>query len=164
MNNHINYRRMIKRFSLFLLLYTTINCTWAQVGNKDSLIRGTVTVTKDERIDLLGKKMLEYNESLANKIHLVKGYRLMLLSTTDRSQALQVRSQLIRLFPEQSVYMTFQSPYIKLKFGNFLEKEEAEDMRKDIVAARIVPGNIYLVPEMVESKPDKTKIVAGMEE
>ena len=88
----------------------------------------------------------------------------MLLSTTDRSQALQVRSQLIQLFPEQSVYKTFQSPYIKLKFGNFLEKEEAEDMRKDIVAARIVPGNIYLVPEMVESKPDKTKIVAGMEE
>ena len=155
---------MIKRCSLFLLLYIPTNIARAQMAANDSLIRGTVTVTKDERIDLLGKKMLEYNESLANKIHLVRGYRLMLLSTTDRSQALQVRSQLIQLFPEQSVYMTFQSPYIKLKFGNFLEKEEAEDMRKDIVAARIVPGNIYLVPEMVESKPDKTKIVAGMEE
>lgn len=164
MNNYTNYRRMIKRCSLFLLLYIPTNIARAQMAANDSLIRGTVTVTKDERIDLLGKKMLEYNESLANKIHLVRGYRLMLLSTTDRSQALQVRSQLIQLFPEQSVYMTFQSPYIKLKFGNFLEKEEAEDMRKDIVAARIVPGNIYLVPEMVESKPDKTKIVAGMEE
>ena len=164
MNNYTNYRRMIKRCSLFLLLYVPTNVARAQMAANDSLIRGTVTVTKDERIDLLGKKMLEYNESLANKIHLVKGYRLMLLSTTDRSQALQVRSQLIQLFPEQSVYMTFQSPYIKLKFGNFLEKEEAEDMRKDIMAARIVPGNIYLVPEMVESKPDKTKIVAGMEE
>ena len=164
MNNYTNYRRMIKRCSLFLLLYVPTNVARAQMAANDSLIRGTVTVTKDERIDLLGKKMLEYNESLANKIHLVKGYRQMLLSTTDRSQALQVRSQLIQLFPEQSVYMTFQSPYIKLKFGNFLEKEEAEDMRKDIMAARIVPGNIYLVPEMVESKPDKTKIVAGMEE
>ena len=79
----------------------------------------------------------------------------MLLSTNDRAQALQVRSQLLQLFPDQSIYMIFQSPFIKLKFGNFLDKNEAEDYRKQVTALKIVPGNIYVVPEMVEVKADK---------
>ena len=123
----------------------------------DSVMQGKITVVKDERIDLLGKKMAEYNESLANKIHMARGYRLNLLSTTDRALAIQVRSQLLQQFPEQGVYMTFQSPYIKLKFGNFIEREDADKMRKQLTAANIVPGNIYVVPDMVEVKPDKTK-------
>ena len=101
--------------------------------------------------------MADYNESLANKIHLVKGYRLTLLSTTDRTQAIQIRAQLMQQFPDQSIYMTFQSPYIRLKFGNFVEREDAEAMRKDILATKIVPGNVYIVPEMVETRPDKPK-------
>ena len=130
----------------------------------DSVIRGTVSIVKDERIDLLGKKMTEYNESLANKIHLVKGYRLMLLSTTDRTRAMEVRSQLMQQFPEHNVYMTFQSPYIRLKFGNFIEKDDAEKMRKTLVQAKLITGNIYVVPEMVEMKPDKTKVLSTEEQ
>ena len=136
---------------------------FSQSGKADSVIRGTVTIVKDERIDLLGKKMTEYNESLANKIHLVKGYRLMLLSTTDRTRAMQLRSQLMQQYPEHTVYMTFQSPYIRLKFGNFIEKDDAEKMRKIMVQAKIITGNIYVVPEMVEMKPDKTKVLSTEE-
>ena len=149
----------MKKFILLILINIFLCNLYAQTNSADSVIRGTVTVTKDDRIDMLGKKMAEYNESLANKIHLVSGYRLMLLNTTDRTQAIQVRAQLLQQFPDQSVYMTFQSPYIKLKFGNFLEKEDAEKMRKQLATANIVPGNIYVVPEMVEVKPDKTKLV-----
>ncbi len=101
--------------------------------------------------------MAEYNEGLANKIHMQKGYRLMLLSTTDRNQAIQLRSQLLQQFPEHGVYMIFQSPYIKIKMGNFIEREEAEKTRKQLSKAEVVSGNIYIIPEMVEVKPDKTK-------
>src|SRR5689334_7773733 len=111
---------MNKNFLIVILMISF--CTSKAQSFTDTVVRGTVVVTKDDRIDLLGKKMAEYNEGLANKIHLQKGYRLMLLSTTDRTQALQVRSQLLQQYPDQNVYMTFQSPYIKLKFGNFLEK------------------------------------------
>lgn len=148
---------MKKIIGLVVLLNAVISIVSAQSGSYDSIVRGRVTVNKDERIDILGKKMAEYNESLANKVHLSKGYRLMLLSTTDRAKAMQVRSQLLQQYPEHAVYMTFQSPYIKLKFGNFLEKEEADKMRKQIAAANIVTGNIYLLPDMVEVKPDKNK-------
>jgi len=123
--------------------------------SKVDTVNGTATIIKDPRIDILGKKMAEYNENLATKLHNAKGYRLMLLSTNDRSQAMQVRSQLLQLFPDQSVYMVFQSPYIKLKFGNFTERSEAEDYRKQITAYKLVPGNIYIVPETVEVKSEK---------
>ena len=145
----------MKNLLLILLINACIVPVFAQNNNADSVPMGMVTVKKDSRIEILGKKMSEYNESLASKLHATKGYRLMVLSTNDRSKALQVRSQLLQLFPDQSIYMIFQSPYIKLKLGNFLEKAEADDFRKLLNAAKIVSGNIYIVPEMVEVKADK---------
>ena len=135
---------------------------WAQ--SPDSIAKPSIKITKDDRIDILGKKMAEYNESLALKIRMEKGYRLMLLNTTDRALAIQVRSKLIQQFPDQNVYMTFQSPYIKLKFGDYLEQEDAEKMRKQIADMKIIAGNIYVVPEMVEVKPDKTKVPVSTDE
>lgn len=127
----------------------------AQDSIPDALPRGTVSVYKDSRIDQLGKKMADYNESLSMKTKMVNGYRLMLLTTSDRNTALQVRAQLLQLYPEHKIYMVFQSPYIKIKFGNFLDKSEAEKIRKQILAAKIVTGNVYVLPEKVEQKPDK---------
>ncbi|MEO7524443.1 MAG: SPOR domain-containing protein, partial [Ferruginibacter sp.] len=126
----------MKKAILYIITNIVIIAGWAQALGTDSIIRGNVTITKDSRIDLLGKKMADYNESLANKIHLVKGYRLTLLSTTDRNQAIQIRSQLLQQYPDQSVYMTFQSPYIRLKFGNFIERDDAEQMRKELISTK----------------------------
>ena len=145
----------MKIFLLVLSFTIYMVSAKAQPNVTDSAHMGTVTVHKDPRIETLGKKMAEYNESLASKLHNTKGYRLMLLSTNDRAKALQVRSQLLQLFPDQSIYMIFQSPYIKLKFGNFLDRKEAEDYRKQINTAKIINSNIYIVPEMVEVKAEK---------
>jgi hypothetical protein len=83
----------------------------------------------------------------------------MLLNTTDRPYAMKVRSQLMQQYPDQKVYISFVSPYIKLKFGNYPEKADAEKARKMMLAAKIVSGNIYLVPEMVEQKQEKPAVV-----
>ena len=115
---------------------------------------GNVTVFKDYRLDILAKKEAEFNMLGAKS---AKGYRLMVLSTNDREQAMNLRAKLLQRFPEQKVYMCFQPPYIKLKFGNFLEKAEADQYKKDIVAYKLVTSNIYLVPEIIEIKPDKNK-------
>ena len=126
----------------------------------DSAITGTATVIKDPRIDILGKKMAEYNASLGtvtytNGLTSAKGYRLMVISTNDREYAMKVRAQLYQMFPDQKLYMSYQTPNIKVKFGNFLEKAEAEKARKQIILAKLVTGNIYLLPETIEVKPPK---------
>jgi hypothetical protein len=145
----------MKNFLLIFLVMGPFHSLQAQDNKADTMPKGIVTVSKDPRIETLGKKMAEYNESLSSKLRSTRGYRLMLLSTNDRSQALQIRTQLLQLFPDQQVYMVFQSPYIKLKMGNFLEKGEADDVRKQVLAAKIITGNIYIVPETVEVKGDK---------
>ena len=85
------------------------------------------------------------------------GYRLMLLSSSDRKKVMDLRSKLLQLYPDQKLYSVFQTPYIKLKMGNFLLREEAEAMQKQLMALGIIEGNIYVVPEKVELTPEQYK-------
>lgn len=156
----------MKRAGFILLLVMGFTITRAQANTndtlvvRDSLVEGVIQIVeKDERIDILGRKMAEYNEALASRpggIKMGRGYRLMVLSTNDRNKAMSVRSRLLQIYPDQKVYMTFQSPYIKLKFGNFADKAEAERFRKQVANSGIVDNNIYLVNEMVEIRVEKT--------
>jgi hypothetical protein len=129
----------------------------AQTVAMDTAVSGKITVIKDDRLNTLEKKETAFNEALAMATKIGKGYRLIVLSTNDRPLAMKVRGQLLQRYPEQKVYMSFQPPYIKLKFGNYVEKEEAENMKKEILKNKIVSGNIYVVPEKIEIKPDKNK-------
>ena len=149
----------MKKFGLFILIHFVSLALFAQENNTDTIVSASNIIHKDERIDLLGKKMAEYNESLAFKIQLVDGYRLMILNTTDRELALKVRSTMFQQFPDQKVYMTFLAPYIKLKVGNFIDKAEAEKLQQQLLDLKIVSGNIYILNEKVEQKPvDKSAI------
>ena len=141
-------------FALFC--FTNLN---AQKVN-DTTISGTAVIIKDARIDVLGKKMAEYNSSLGtvtytNGLTSARGYRLMVVSTNDRPYAMKIRAQLYQMFPDQKQYMSFQMPNIKIKFGNFLDKADAEKVRKQILGTKLVTNNIYILPETIEIKPAK---------
>ena len=144
--------------SLLLLLFTSTafsqDTVKTIVGTEEAM--GTVTVFKDSRLDALAKKEAEFNDLklLPNGTYAVKGFRLMLLSTNDRAMAMNVRAQLLQRYPDQKIYMSFQAPYLKLKFGNFVDKEEAEKYKKEIAKYKLVTTNIYLIPEMVEIKAE----------
>ena len=131
-----------------------------QINEPDSFAVGSVTVIKkDDRIAILEKKLAEYNAAVIYKgTRTARGYRLMLLSTNDRNAALALRSKLLQNFPEQNVYMSFQSPFIKLKFGNFLDKKEAQKYQSQITAMGLVSGNIYVLPETIEVRPENVEV------
>ncbi len=133
---------------------------FAQITSpQDSVSEGEVTVYKDSRLDILAKKEAAYNEANGYSLgpRSAKGFRLMLLSTNDRTAAMKLRALLLQRFPEQKVYMSFQPPYIKLRFGNFLEKADAEKYKKELTRTKLVTNNIYLLNETIEVKPDKDK-------
>ncbi len=127
------------------------------VAPADTVVTGKITVVHDARLDILAKKEAEFNAIAALGPRAAKGFRLMVLNSNDRDFAMKVRAQLLQRFPEQKVYMSFQAPFIKLKFGNFLEKDDAEKYKKMITAQKIVTNNVYVVPEIIEVKPDKSK-------
>jgi hypothetical protein len=122
-----------------------------------TLVNGNLTIVMDSRLELLAKKEAEINEAIANGPKYAKGYRLMILNTTDRAEAMSLRAKLLQLFPEQKIYMTFQPPHIKVKLGNFLEKNEAEEYIKEVNQNKLVTTEVYLLSEMIEIKTEKNK-------
>ena len=127
---------------------------YAQQVAPDTAVLAKVTVTKDPRLDILAKAEAEINNHI-NRY--AKGYRLFVLKSNDRDYAMKVRTYLLQNFPEEKVIMTFESPFIKMKFGDFVDMDEAERYRDMIIRGKVVTGNIYVVPDMIELKPDKIK-------
>ena len=140
----------------FLISFTKANCQGINSDTANSY--NTAKVIKDSRLDILAKKEADFNETFTKlSSRAGKGFRLMLLSTNDRPLAMKVRAQLLQTYPDQKIYMSFQPPNIKLKFGNFPEKEEAEKIKAEILKMKLITGNIYVIQETIEIKPDKNK-------
>jgi hypothetical protein len=137
---------------IFFILF--FSSGFAQTNTVDSTVARRITVDRDPRLDILFKKEAEFN-LFGTKT--AKGFRLLVLSTNDREKAMKTRARLLQQFPDQKVYMAYQAPYIKLKLGNFVVKDDAEKFKDQISRLRIVTSNIYIVPELVEVRPDKNK-------
>ena len=149
---------MKRMFFILALIISTVKINAQGSLIKDTtLVNGNLTIVMDSRLELLAKKEAEINEAIANGPKFAKGYRLMILNTTNRTEAMSIRSKLLQLFPEQKIYMTFQPPHIKVKLGNFLEKNEAEEYIKEVNQNKLVTTEVYLLSEMIEIKTEKNK-------
>jgi hypothetical protein len=143
---------------IFFLLFTLTvgKGLLAQPVIEDSSAISKVTINKDPRLDILAKVQVDNanaNAKMASRF--TKGYRLFVLKTDNREYAMKVRSYLLQNFPEEKVIMSYQSPFIKMKFGDFVEKADAEKCKKQIMKGGVVTGGIYIVPDTIEIKPDK---------
>jgi hypothetical protein len=127
--------------------------SFAQV--EDTSAMNKVVIYQDYRLNILARRETEINIAILKaEARIGKGFRLMILNTSDRGYAMKIRGQLLQKYPEQKTYMWFANPYIKIKFGNFKTKEEAEPYKKQI--SKILNGaTIYYLPETIEVKPDK---------
>ncbi|MBK8611647.1 MAG: hypothetical protein IPL84_17335 [Chitinophagaceae bacterium] len=142
---------MKKIISLIVILTFGMQ-VFAQEVEVDTLVAEKVTITKDPRLDILGKFQSDLAKTASR---FGKGYRLFVLKTNDREYAMKVRTYLLQNFPDEKVIMTYQSPFIKMKFGDFVDKPEAEKVKKQIIRDGVVTGGIYIVPDTIELKPDK---------
>ena len=123
---------------------------------EDIFVVQKVTIYKDPRLDILARAQVDLaNTNIKMAARFAKGYRLFVLKTDDRDYAMKVRSYLLQNFPEEKVIMSYQAPFIKMKFGAFLDNEEAEKTKKQIMRGGVVTGGIYIIPDTIEVKPDK---------
>lgn len=115
----------------------------------------SVVVRKDGRLDILTAKQVSLNKRAARMTStgLYHGYRLQVLNTQSRDKAYQLKSELLQRFPEQKCYVLYQSPYFKIRFGNFIDRSEA--LRYKSILSSIYPQVIYVVNDNVEYKPPK---------
>jgi hypothetical protein len=80
---------------------------------------------------------------------MVNGYQLQVLNTIDRTEALNAKSLLLTKYPQQKTFLMFQSPYYKIRFGNFLTQTEAVSYQKKIKAHFT---NVFVIPAKFEIK------------
>ncbi len=144
---------MNKFFLIVALLFSfasfSQDTTWRKQADTNSVI-----VHKDPRIDLLIKKQIQINEETSRDARRVgKGYRLLVVNTNKRDEAVSARSTVYTYFPELKSYLIYQSPYFKLKVGNFKEKKEAEDYQKKL--QKYFPKGVFVMNDTIELKLDK---------
>ncbi len=147
----------MKKLALFLSIVTMAVVTNAQAVV--DTISSTVYVVKDSRFDQLISKKAEINKKAADARKPTKGFRIQVLNTTDRNQALAAKSKLLTLYPDQKTYLMYQAPYFKLRIGNFVERSEADDLKKEL--AKLFPTGVFLIPSDIEYKtpPDKEETI-----
>jgi hypothetical protein len=139
-----------KRFVyvFLILLSQSVN---AQM-QRDTLTGGVIVI-KDKRYDLLSKKKADINQKAMIARTPVKGFRLQIMNTTNRSEVLEAKSKMLSLYPEHKLYLIYQAPYFKLRMGNFKERADAAALKEQI--NNLFPKGIYVIPSNIELKSGK---------
>lgn len=113
----------------------------------------TIIVNKDPRLDVLNQKQAVINKrsKLITSSGLYRGYRLQLLNTNNRNVAFKLKYDMLTAYPDQKTYVSYQAPYFKVRFGNYLHRDEAEKMRKQL--QKSFPNGVFVVEDLIEYIP-----------
>lgn len=113
----------------------------------------TIIVHKDARIDILADKQAGINKVTArmNANGQFKGYRLQVLNTRNRDDAFKAKATVLENFPSEKVYVLYQSPYFKVRVGNFVTREEAENLKKQLSGYGSLSA--YVIEDLIEYIP-----------
>lgn len=133
-----------------LVLIRCLACCFFLISGHVVWASDTIVVKKDARLDLLTAKQAQINKRTAmlTSNGQYKGFRVQVISTNSRDQALRVKTELLNRFPDQKTYTSYQSPLFKVRIGNFVKKEEAEQFRK--MLNRLYPQGVYVVEDVIE--------------
>ncbi len=130
---------------LFTLIYSTV------AYGQDSSVVAMIHV--DPRIDSLMKKQIQINEATTRDSRRnIPGFRIQVATSNNRNDVFVVKTKIYQKYPELKPYLIYQPPNYKLKVGNFKTREEAEPYLQKLTA--VFPSGVYLVPDIIEVKPD----------
>jgi len=147
------YKVFMKKIVFFATILISSN---AFAQDSTATDRNTVVVHKDPRLDMLVTKQAQINEETSRDARkTTKGFRLMIISTNNRDEAIAAKTKVYTYFPELKAYLWHQSPYYKVKAGNFKDRKEAEAYQKKLNV--YFSNGVFIMNDIVEVKPDKTR-------
>jgi len=113
----------------------------------------TIIVHKDPRLDIFTAKQASINKVTARMSSngLFKGYRLQVLNTRSRDDAFKTKAMLLENFPDEKAYILYQSPNFKVRIGNFINRSDAENFKKEL--SLFFPKPAYVVEDLIEYMP-----------
>jgi hypothetical protein len=117
----------------------------------------SVIVHKDPRLELLVKKQATINEVTVREGKKTdKGFRLLIISSNNREEALAAKTKVYTHFPELKAYLWYQSPYFRVKAGNFIDRKDAENYQKRM--NNYFPKGVFIMKDIIEVKAAKNNV------
>jgi len=133
------------RNCLFLLFVFSVSIVWnthaqqaasgvnvfEQLAKPDSTTGAAVNFHQDQRIDqlFLDRQMIRAGVE-------TQGWRVQVFSSnvqqTARAEAFRIKALVENSFPEIGVYESFTAPFWRVRVGDFLSREEAEQKRTEL--------------------------------
>jgi hypothetical protein len=115
------------------------------VAQSQDTLAGKVSVVADPRIE----KILDARVVYFNLDSTSQGYRIQILTSTDRREAMMEMENFEYKYPDIPIYLKFDSPNFKLRVGDFSGKIDAHYW-----FATLQPEypNLFLVPDKVNPK------------
>jgi hypothetical protein len=146
-------KKILLVFSVFVMKTSFAQENTASIPPNQT---ASVIVHKDPRVDILVKKQSSINTAVKKaSARSMRGYRLMVVNTNKRNEAIDAKTKIYTYFPELKAYLSYQSPYFKLKAGNFKTRDEAEKYRK--MMTTMFPKGVFIINDIIEIKPEKEK-------
>lgn len=108
---------------------------FSAIENNNASSPSKITFYQDERIEnLLSTYMSRIDPTMS---YSGSGYRIQVFSSnnfkTAKSDAARVERKLQNAFPQHRVYVTFASPFWKVRIGNFRTSQDAQKLRSEII-------------------------------
>lgn len=145
---------------LLLLLFISSKAQIVQTRVITEPKTATVIIHKDPRIDVLIKKQGAINTATKKSMaRTARGFRLLVVNTSKREEAIAAKTKLYTLYPELKSYLSYQSPYFKVKVGNFQTRDEAIRYQKSMNS--LFPKSVFIVNDIVEVKPEREDVLSG---
>jgi hypothetical protein len=122
-------------YRILLLLLISPFITEAQVNTNDSLAR----------------KLVERHKLVNAAKKSMPGYRIQIYFGNDRIKAQEMRTEFIKLIPDEAAYLIYQQPNFKVRVGDFRTRLEAAGFLKQINSSF---PNAFIVPDEVKLTAD----------
>ena len=143
-------KKIKMKYLLLILSFFIFSSLFAQTDSSGA----GVIVHKDPRVDLLVKKQASINVTTKKSVgRTMRGYRLMVVNTSKREDAIAAKTKVYTYFPELKAYLVYQSPFFRLKAGNFKTRDEADKYRKQMNP--LFPKGVFIVNDTIEVKAEK---------
>lgn len=153
---------MCRSLFLMLLILTSVLPVYSQedrYNGTDSKIgdlemyqhEGTFNLYQDERLDLMLSRFINLNHAGNG----MPGYRIQIFFGSGRSareSAFEAKAKFISDFPDVPAYVEYQTPYHKVRVGDFRTKQEAyalfQKLRNKFPNAYITPLTTINLPPL----------------
>jgi hypothetical protein len=155
----------MKKLILFFILFCVLNISFAQKKFTDNLapfrpqydyqkpaIKSVVYLSPEKDVAPRRHITKRLNDFLdgkqTNRIILVDGYRIMLVSSRDRKTIEEAKARASQIFKNEEVKLVYEQPFYRVKMGKFVSKQDADEAkrqaRKHFEEAIVVPEKIKI--------------------